>query len=191
MIKQLSIIVCCALLLISLQATEHCNALLEHGITNITKQKSAKHTIAYKWHNNCGTDFTSANDTKVKEAGVGIFGYGSVNSNSDISSLKKRVQTWCNQNKNFAESRNDLYEEARTISEPALSAWNQCIANTKNGVTIDTSIQGENDNFIDFTIDSISDGTHIFYGVSQVGYPCKIETEDKQIIVSNAIISSG
>ena len=172
---------------VTIQATEHCDTLLKHGIINITKQKSAKHTIAYKWHRNCGTNISKANDKKILQAGISIFGFGSADSSDNISSLREEIQTWCKQNRNFAESRNDLYEEARVISEPALDAWNQCINNAREGVNINTSIQGENDDFIDFTIDSQSNGNHIFYGVSQVGYSCRIETEDRQVIVSDKI----
>lgn len=177
--------------LLSLHATaqnfEHCNSLIEHGITNVTRHMSAEHSIAFKWHSNCGQDFDSSSDSSVKKASISIFGYGSGGGDSNSAHMRTRLKQWCDQNSDFASSRQDLFEEARTISEPALDAWNQCQSIAKKGVLITPSIQGENDEFIHFTIDSTSDGTHYFYGVAQSGYTCAVEKNDGSEVASDKI----
>jgi len=92
--------------------------------------------------------------------------------------MRTRLNQWCDKNAEFAASHQDLFEEARSISEPALDAWTQCQNIAKKGIKITPSIQGENDEFIDLTIDSTSDGTHLFYGITEVGYSCTIEGKD-------------
>ncbi|MEE1673321.1 hypothetical protein SNR37_002737 [Agarivorans aestuarii] len=159
---------------------EHCHSLIEHGITDITRQQSAQHTIAYKWHSNCGIDFSSASDTNIKNASISVFGYGSggVGSNSQYS--REKLKTWCDKNKEFAESRSDLYEEARVISEPALLAWNQCQEIAKKSVDITFIPQGKHSTFVHFEIDSTLDAELRFYGVKQVNYLCEIHMTDKE-----------
>lgn len=166
---------------------EHCNSLLEHGITNVTKHMSAEHSVAYKWHSNCGQDFESASDNSVKRASISIFGYGSGGAGANSSHTRTRLKEWCNKNSNFAASRQDLFEEARIISEPALDAWNQCQNIAKKGIKITSSIQGENDDFLNFTIDSESDGTHLFYGITEIGYSCKIQGKNGEEMASDRI----
>ncbi|TCT42639.1 hypothetical protein EDB29_102477 [Vibrio crassostreae] len=166
---------------------DHCNSLIEHGVTNVTRHMSAEHSIAYKWHSNCGQDFNSSSDSSVKKASISIFGYGSGGGDSNSSHMRSRLKQWCDNNSEFASSRQKLFEEARTISEPALDAWNQCQNIAKKGIKITPSVQGENDEFIHFTVDSTSDGTHLFYGVTQAGYSCTIENKDGSELASDKI----
>lgn len=170
---------------------EHCNSLIQHGITNVTRHMSAEHSVAYKWHSNCGQDFSNASDSSVRKASISIFGYGSGDTGSNSAHARTRLKQWCDKNSDFAASRQDLFEEARTISEPALDAWNQCQSIAKKGIKITPSVQGENDEFIHLTIDSTSDGTHLFYGVTEVGYSCTIEGKDGAEIDSDKINKSA
>lgn len=169
------------------QNFEHCNSLIEHGVTNVTRHMSAEHSIAYKWHSNCGLDLEGSSDSSVRKASISIFGYGSGSGDSNSSQMKKRIKQWCDKNADFAQSKQDLYEEARIVSKPALDAWNRCQSISQKGVFITPSIQGENDEFIHFTIDSTSNGTHLFYGVSQSGYSCIIEQNDGSEVASDRI----
>lgn len=164
----------------TVQAVEfdHCNTLINYGITNITKKMTAQHSVAYKWHSNCGQDFNSASDSSVRKSSISVFGYGGGDTGSNTSHMRTRLKSWCDKNASFAESRSDLFEEARTISKPALDAWNQCQKTAKKGIGIDVSIQGENDEYLNFTIDSTSDGDHLFYGITELGYSCKINAKD-------------
>ncbi|WP_419811473.1 hypothetical protein [Bacterioplanoides sp.] len=152
----------------------HCNTLINYGITNITKKMTSDHSVAYKWHSNCGQDFNSVSDNSVRKASISVFGYGSGDADSNTSHMRTRLKTWCNKNSDFAESRSNLFEEARTIGKPALDAWNQCQKTAKKGIGIDVSIQGENDEYVNFTIDSTSDGDHLFYGITALGFGCKV-----------------
>lgn len=173
------------------QDFQHCNALLQHGITNISKAKSTNHATAFKWHKYCGSDITKASDSYAAEAAVIIFGIGGASAGGNSSNLKEKINQWCDQNSSFAQSKQSMYEEARIISDSALDAWNQCQETSKKGINITTSIQGEFDKYVDFSVDSTSDGTHLFYGVSVEGYSCKIELNNGTITETDEIEKSS
>ncbi|EKO3419709.1 hypothetical protein NXE12_000057 [Vibrio fluvialis] len=183
------------LIVVSLNATaeefEHCNALIEHGVTNVTKYMSADHSLAYKWYSNCGQDFSNASDSSVRSASISVFGYGSGGAGSNSQHLRTRLKQWCDKNAEFASTKQDLYEEARIISEPALDAWNKCQAIAQKGINIIPSIQGEYDEFIHFTVDSKSDGNYLFYGVSESGYTCSVQNKDGSDLPSDKINRSA
>jgi hypothetical protein len=165
---------------------EVCNSLIDHGITNITKKATAKHTKAYKWHSNCGVDFSSSSDNSVRKAAVSVFGYGSGSAEGNTQQLRVRLKTWCDQNAEFASNKETLAEEARLIAKPSLDAWNQCQLIAKKDIEITTQIQGEFDQFITFTVDSTSDADHKFYGVRQTGYSCEVKgLEGAEVAVNN------
>jgi hypothetical protein len=169
---------------------QHCNSLLQHGITNISKAKSTSHATAFKWHKYCGSDITKSSDSYAAEAGLSIFGIGGASAGGNSSALKEKIKQWCDQNSTFAQSKQSMYEESRMISDSALDAWNQCQETSKKGINITTSIQGEFDKYVDFSIDSTSDGTHLFYGASVEGYTCTIELSNGAITETDEIAKS-
>lgn len=171
---------------------EHCNSLLSHGVTDITKNTSAEHTLAYKWHSNCGQDFNSFSDKSIRKASVEVFGYGSGSYSGNRAKQQQRLVSWCVKNENFASSKLELFEEAKIINANAIDSWNQCQKISEKGIDINVSVQGDNDEFVDITIDSRSDGSHLFYGLSVVNYSCRIELKDGQIkVLSTDSIEKG
>jgi hypothetical protein len=167
----------------------HCNSLMQHGITNISKTKSNSHAIAYKWHKYCGEDYLTTSDNRAREASASIFGF-EADGTSNSTHTKSKINKWCSANQNFAESKYDLYLESREISDPALKAWTQCKALASKGLNIDVAVQGEHDGYLDFSIDSTSDGTYLFFGLAIVGYTCQIETADGTIMQTEKISKS-
>ena len=153
----------------------HCNSLLEHGITDVTVHRSAKHAIAFKWHSYCGMDFERASDAVVRQASVSIFGIASGGAGDNTSRQRQSLKQWCDQNSEFAEQRADLFEEARVVGAPALYAWNQCQEIARKSVTIRFLPQGEYSRFVHFEIDSTLDAELRFYGVHARGYSCSVE----------------
>lgn len=154
-------------------AFANCDLLLQHGITNITKYKSADHAIAYKWHKYCGIDFNSSSDSQVSKASVSIFGYGSGDAGQNSNHQRKKLTAWCDQNSAFAQRNSKLVQEAELLSVPALSSWEQCIAMSRKQINIKFLPAGENSDFVHFEIDSTHDGTLKYLGVQAKNYKCK------------------
>lgn len=154
-------------------ANANCDLLLQHGITNITRLKSADHAVAYKWHKNCGLDFNSASDSSVSKASVGVFGYGSGSAGYNSNQQREKLTKWCNQNAAFAESNSSLVQEAETISVSALSSWEQCIDMSRKQIQIKFLPAGEHDEFVHFEIDSTHDGALKYLGLKATNYECE------------------
>ncbi|MEM1007364.1 MAG: hypothetical protein AAGJ35_00035 [Myxococcota bacterium] len=159
---------------------EHCNSLLHHGINNITKKLGSSHTIVYKWYTHCQRDYKHASNSRISRASIEIFGYGSGGGNGSTQQMTKKLNSWCKENENFSKENKLKYNEARTISDQALQAWNACQKNSAKGLRITTNIQGKNDTEVNFSIDSTSDGTYQLLGVVQRNYQCIIFSRDKK-----------
>lgn len=152
---------------------EHCNALLDHGINDIARQKSAAHAIAYKWHSYCGMDMQSASDQRIKSASAGVFGWGSGSADSNTSSTRTRLKQWCDQNQAFAQTRQELFVEASVVSSASLTAWNKCQEFAAKNVTISMTPSGAHSRFVHFEIDSKSDANLTFLGIETRNMTCK------------------
>lgn len=155
-------------------AQDQCNALLDHGIRDITSLQSSAHAIAYNYHSYCGLDFKNESDSKVRRAAGSVFGYGSASGGDNTSSLRQRLIKWCDENREFASSRLELAQEANVISQPAITAWAQCMDMHQKNVRIKFSPSGEHSRFVHFEIDSTADSDLRFLGITEHGYECKV-----------------
>ncbi|KZK78478.1 hypothetical protein PsW64_04117 [Pseudovibrio sp. W64] len=160
------------------QETSHCNALLQHGINNITRYQSAEHAIAYKYHQNCGSDFDSMSDSRVRAAAVSVFGYGSGQASGNSSQMRTALRKWCDTNQDFAASRTQLFQEASTLNSSALTAWNQCQDIAKKAVNISFQALGDHSNYVHIEVDSTLDANLVFFGVDTDGYTCETKLVD-------------
>lgn len=159
---------------VSANAQSSCDRLLDHGITNITRHLSSQHAIAYKWYENCGIDFNSASDSRIRKANLEVFGYGSGGGSSNVSELRTKLLSWCQTNEQFAQSNSNLFEEAKTISGPALQTFAQCVDMVRKDIKIDIIPLEENARFLKVEIDSTHDGDLRFLGLEMVNYTCTI-----------------
>ncbi|SNZ20947.1 hypothetical protein SAMN06265368_4061 [Cohaesibacter gelatinilyticus] len=126
----------------SLSAT--CDAILAHGITNITIKKSARASIATKYHNHCHKKFSSMNAETLADISVEVLGYGGGEANFNTTKTSSDLLQWCKTNKELAESSADLYEESRSLYGEAVRAWNDCKALNKDGLKVDVKITPNN-----------------------------------------------
>lgn len=161
------------LIVFSSSAIADCDSLMKHGITNITKYKSAEHALAYKWHSYCGVDFRTSSDSQVKKASGAIFGYGAGDAGQNTNQLRTKLISWCDQNSDFAQRNSTLVEEAELLSAPALSSWEQCIAMSQKRINIKFLPAGDNSDFIHFEIDSTIDANLKYLGIKAVNYTCE------------------
>lgn len=172
MIKNFSFLLFSSFFAAASFAQTSCDLLLDHGITNITRYLSSEHTIAYKWHSNCGVNYSLAGDSQVKSANANIFGYGSGGANLNVSQMREKWEQWCNQNEEFSEKNASLAEEAKVLSQPALKTFERCVEMTRKQISISVSPLEEHAKFLHATIDSTHDGDLVYLGLEKKNFEC-------------------
>ena len=171
----------------SAQQFDHCNALLEHGINNISTNNSARHATGYNYHKYCRTKASEMSESKVREANASIFGFGSGGAGSNTNSLRKEIDSWCDQNRSVSTESDKLFQETRVVSSAALAAWNSCQNAAKKFVKIALKNQAQHNEFLHFEVDSTSDGDIYMTSVLQRGYDCKVSERTAPQGVLNAL----
>lgn len=150
----------------------HCNALLEHGVNNITTSKSARHADAYNYHKYCKSSSYKQSDQVAASAHASIFQFGDAGGSRNTSAMKEEIDNWCKENEGLSSESSSLFAESRIISSAALSAWNSCQSAALKQVIISLKNQSENNEFMHFTVDSTSDGDIYLNSILQKGYKC-------------------
>jgi hypothetical protein len=115
---------------------QDCNAILQHGLRNVSISKSQEARIATTYYNNCGVDYKSMSDSQLASVEVSVFGYGSGSGGYSRTQREDRLNQWCTTNKASAESHKIHYQEAQDIYAPAVAAWDSCNKLASNSVQI-------------------------------------------------------
>ena len=178
------------LLFVSLSSTsyaqfEHCNALLEHGINNITTLDSASHATAYNYNKYCRNTSSDMTDARAAEASASIFGFGSGSGSGNSNRMRKEVDNWCKEKKSQYSNSERLFQEARSTNSSALAAWNSCQNAAKKQVQISLKNLAKNNEFLHFGIDSTSDGDIYLTSILQKGYKCHISYRSRNMTSEN------
>lgn len=156
------------------QLSNSCDALLQHGINNITRYRSAEHAVAYKWDKHCRYDLNASSDSVVSSADAEIFGVLGASGSLNVEQKRQRVINFCKENQTFAEANAALAQEAQLLSVPAINAWEQCIRMARKDVRITMTANGTYDQFVHFEVDSSHDGDLRFLGLVTTEYVCSV-----------------
>lgn len=154
------------------QNARSCDRLIDHGINNITRLQSAESAIVYKWNKYCRINFESSSDSVIQNANVAVFGYGDGGASNNTSQQRIALQDWCDENKEFAENKSELFEEASIISQDALASWDRCIEMARKDIFIDFAPIGDNAGLVQITIDSTQDSDLVYLGTQTSGFTC-------------------
>ncbi|MFM8442843.1 MAG: hypothetical protein ACKN9W_05805 [Methylococcus sp.] len=157
----------------------NCDAILSQAMYNITISKSTGVTIATKYFNNCGKDFTSLSDSQLAQAEVEIFGYGSGGGGISRTKREERLTEWCITNKETAFEYKDKLEETRTIYAESVRAWGNCNALASRDVQVEP-IVSDNQKIVSYAMRYTGPTTSgvIFFGVMRSGFTCTIKPYD-------------
>ncbi len=93
--------------------------------------------------------------------------------------MRKNLDSWCDENKALSSVSSQLYQESRSVSSSALSAWNNCQDAAKKQVIIKLKNQAEVNEFLHFGIDSTADGDIYLTSVLQKGYKCRVSAKQQ------------
>lgn len=105
---------------------QDCNALLLHGLRNISVTKSADASLVTQWNSYCGTKYEGLSSSIQAAVDVDIIGIGGGSGSLSTQEKNERLQNWCNQNASLAKASQSLYQDSRPIFQGAVDAWSRC-----------------------------------------------------------------
>jgi len=161
-------------------AQNNCDALLQHGLSDISTSFGAGHSLVTNYQRHCGTIDRSTSNRTVARAGFEIFGYLGGDGDADVQRTRRRIETWCNTNRDFAQANSMFFEETRHINTAAVQAYGVCQELNRRDIEISVQRSDEVARNVAITIDSRSPGVYRFLGIVNRGYSCQyfLEGED-------------
>lgn len=165
----------------AVSAQDLCAPLLQHGITDITQRYSANHAVVSNYQRHCGSIDDTSSDSVVLQTEAELFGLVGGNNNTDVQRSRRRVENWCNVNREFAEANASLAEVTRTINQNAVDAFTQCQAFQRRDINISVQRSDEAARTVTISIDSRSPADYRFTGLITEGYSCAYFTDDPEV----------
>lgn len=157
------------------QAADSCDAIITHGLRNIQVSKSSEAAIATKYFNHCQKQFSSMSDQELAQASLEIIGKGSGGASYDRKRTEERLNQWCTDNRELAQSNKTAFNESQEIYQGAVSAWEKCTALYARGVQITPSITPDARTIgIGLVYKGDTNDGVLFYGVRAEDFKCQI-----------------
>ncbi|TDQ78445.1 hypothetical protein A8950_3497 [Dongia mobilis] len=152
-------------------AAGNCDALLQHGLYNISVSKYSYDRTAFLYDKYCRKQYETFDSSKKGQIDVEVFGYGSGDGSMSDDLRKTKLDEWCQTNRSSSSDQTDQYQEVRTINDAAVRAWETCTANKE--VDIDPILTDGNQRHVLVNLKYTGAGSGIaFGGVSPHGYTC-------------------
>src|SRR5262245_1051824 len=92
-----------------------CDAILVHGLRNISISRNAEASIATNYFNHCQKNFESLSDQQLAKAEVEILGSGSGSGEYSRNRREERLQQWCTLNAATAAQNRNSVQESQTF----------------------------------------------------------------------------
>jgi hypothetical protein len=106
--------------------SQSCDQIILHGFQNVSLQTSDESAIALKYYSRCEINQSTYTDDQLAKAEVEIFGEGSGNGQYSRSQREARINNWCQDNKDIAQSHKASLQASQTIYQGSVEAWNNC-----------------------------------------------------------------
>jgi len=150
-----------------------CNALLDHGLRNISVSQGAEAAVQFKFEKNCRKDFQKMSDSQLAEAEAEIFGTGSGSASYGRQKQEERLSDWCKQNEQYSHYSSSTYQKSETIYKDAILAWSNCTKLEGKDVRADIQILNQSKR-VEITLSAFT-GTKtgiLLKGISADGFSC-------------------
>lgn len=115
---------------------QNCDAIIQHGLRNVSVKAGSEARTATTYFNHCHKDFSDLSDSMLASVEVEIFGSGGEASYSR-DRREQRLTEWCKQSASSATSHRSVYEESRQFYDAAVSAWSRCNELKSKDVLVD------------------------------------------------------
>jgi hypothetical protein len=173
------------------KAQEHCNSLLDQGVKNIQTSYDESHKFEYNFNKYCRVNLDEQSDSFAAEAEASVFLSWSGSGSGNSQRSRKRVQSWCDENK--SKFTNDTLKIARaeTVSAAALNAWNSCQRLANKGVKVTLSSALRMSEVVSIHVDSTLDTTVKLQSIALEGFKCFVSGVNKNTGNNLMLINSS
>lgn len=150
-----------SVLLFSFALGQSCDALLTHGLYNVSIATSERSYKAAEYGKICSSDYESSGEATQKQiqGGLSYAGFGaSAASGKSESSWAEAQKEYCETNENNVEEDEGMRAESRQIYDRGIQAWERCVELSSRNVLIDFVVS-----------ESSANATTVTYGISYTG----------------------
>lgn len=167
------------LFVLSQSFAANCDAILTHGLRNISISKSDEALIATNYFNHCQKNFDTMTDEVMARAEVEIFGYGSGGGSFNRNQTRSRLEQWCTTNASSAQQNRSAYMESQTFYQGAVSAWESCVRLDSKDIAV-TPVISPDRRTVDIGIVYRGNGNSgvNFTGLPVEGFQCAVTLPD-------------
>lgn len=156
-----------------------CDAIITHGLRNISVGYSEEALVANKYAKACGYDFSSLSDQQMANLEVEVTGYGGGSAGYSRSRIEQAIKSWCSENRSTAQHNQKDLQQSQVFYQGAVDAWQSCIALNSRDVLISPRISGDA-RTVDIAIQyrGLPSADAVLSGVKSNGFDCKVTLPD-------------
>lgn len=107
--------------------SSNCDAILQHGLRNVSISMSDEASISRKYENHCNKDFSLLTDEQLGSIEVEVFGYGGGNGSYSRNQREENLLEWCKTNEQEAISHKSTLNQSSIIYGRAYDAYERCL----------------------------------------------------------------
>lgn len=109
------------------QTTNNCDAIILHGLRNISVSMGSDVLTSRTYSNNCHKDFSTLTDEQIGAAEIEAFGYVKGTINYSRKQRETALTEWCKTNENEVQFYSSKIAESNLIYGRAYDAYEKCI----------------------------------------------------------------
>lgn len=156
-----------------------CDAILTHGLRNITVSQGSEALVSAKYFNHCQKNFDQMSDNVMAQAAVEVFGYGSGSGSFNRQQTREKLEQWCTDNRSIAMQNRNSYQMSQTFYQGAVSAWESCVRLDSKDITINPIISPDGRTVdIGVVYRGATKSGVMLTGLATEGFECSVTTPD-------------
>lgn len=171
--RPLSIVVLGFSVTVPALSQDQCNSILSLGFKNIYKRYGNDNSTSAKYSSYCGTKASDVSSDLMASAEVEVLGSGGGGAKLTRAESEKRLEQWCNVNKESSGRVIDNKVDSEEINKDSVTAWSSCKRLFTEGLSIEPRIT---DDVVDLRVryPGVGTGGIQFYGVEARNFQCEI-----------------
>jgi hypothetical protein len=112
-----------------------CEALLQHGLRNVTRVASSDVYSRVDFAQDCGSDWSSRSDQTIASLAIRI-GLNGGKAGFSRTETEQALKEWCRINESKVHTDRAAMTETSILADYAVNAWSQCVALEREDVRI-------------------------------------------------------
>jgi hypothetical protein len=123
---------------------QNCDAIIQHGLNNVSTSYSNETTISLKYFNHCQKNLDTLDSSKMVDMEIEVFGIGRGSGGYKEEERRTALKEWCTTNRDTAMRNQTNINKAQEIYQGAVDAWSKCNALKTSDVKITPVISPDN-----------------------------------------------